>query len=171
MFITWLFNEWKTARKAKKYEVDVSLETVTQRLLRIKQYLQVCVRDEKFDMRISSVTGGRSGDVLCLLGHVMNVPGCEPIPKDRELTKEDIRQNFPASGDVDRYNYSIRLFDFVAFEAHYLFAASWADVDNTREGAIKRIDFFLEHFDPYQKEILRNIQWQMHTIKQEEKPL
>lgn len=42
-------------------------------------------------------------------------------------------------------NYSHRVFDVTGDEWAWLFANSWSDVDNTKEGAGLRIKHFLEH--------------------------
>ncbi len=75
------------------------------------------------------------GTVRCVVGWATTFKGLEPIDDDYYL-----------NGTRFSYNrYSKRLFEVYHNQWEWCFGGCWASVDNTVEGAIKRINYLIDN--------------------------
>lgn len=120
--------------------------TILERYEKLRDHLRDNVKNEQFHMAYYKQDYVRDGNgytslrevsikaktfcFACAIGH-----GYELIPEDYEAVELDY---YGKSWDYYGLHESIYLFQFIA-------AQKWIDQDNTREGAIRRIEYFLKY--------------------------
>jgi hypothetical protein len=113
---------------------------IAENLLKLAAHLDQLPADDSFDMRWfradarcyeSEVpTQHTCGTAACAIGHAPNISGFEP--REGETW----------------HAYTVRLFGLDTLEIadgqfDWMFGSQWSDVDNTPQGAAKRIRYFL----------------------------
>ena len=79
------------------------------------------------------------GTVGCVLGWSATFKGLEPIDSEYVYDDDD------DEGRFSYYRYSVRVFETNPSQWHWCFSHRWASVDNTVEGAIKRINYLIDN--------------------------
>ena len=122
----------------------------------LRDYIDTQVTDEQFDMKYFRTNDKKNkgleyyskdncGTVGCALGWAPLVKGLEPVDSDFDYII-DVEQS-----SLDFHEYSYRVFpELMASQAYncyswqFVFSTEWNDVDNTRQGFIKRVNYLLE---------------------------
>lgn len=98
--------------------------------------------NEHFDMKFYRSDKGKNiayynstdcGTIGCLIGYA---PECIPTIED----------DYYASGKLHFYKYGNRIFSDIRYQAcYFLFSSIWKEKDNTLQGTIARIKYFLDN--------------------------
>lgn len=120
---------------------------IFERYEKLRDHLRDNVKDEQFNMAyykqdyvrdVNGYTSLREVPIeaktfcfACAIGH-----GYELMPEDYEIVELDYYHD--KSWDYYGFHESSNLFQFIA-------AQKWVDWDNTREGAIRRIEYLLKY--------------------------
>lgn len=83
------------------------------------------------------------GTVGCLLGWAPTVDGLEPVKEDYMTSYEELGRilNFP------RYSKRVFGINLQTSLGDFLFSSAWTGINNTAEGAVKRLTYIIDNFN------------------------
>lgn len=114
-----------------------------ENLALLANWIETNVTQEHFDMGFYRSHEGSikyfvnvndCGTCGCCLGWGPFVPGLEVIEDDFKI--DDL---------LSFYHYGQRIFELTAYQHNFIFDGSWARIDNSVEGAVKRVRYLINN--------------------------
>jgi len=126
-------------------------------LVKLAKYILEEVTDEQFDMIAFRSNHIGTGVVNCDFkskndcGTIGCALGWAPFTKGLEVVEDDFIESYITDYEhLSFHNYSKRIFGSYHGDIwDFIFSGDWYVVDNSREGFVKRVIYFLDH--PYRK--------------------
>jgi len=118
-------------------------------LVKLSKYILSEVSDEQFDMEFFR-SSGEECDVKFYSKEDCGTVGCalgwSPFVKGLEVVEDDFIEIFAGFNRLVFYEYSERVFGIDCSEDcwKFIFHSLWYEIDNTREGFVKRVLYLIE---------------------------